>query len=465
MRGTKTEIHPASFRDPDGFIFQSRGKIYRLVNDSYRSNYELLMSSGLYENLTAAGLLISHAEHPRKKFRVGGANAWKVLEPAQIAMVSYPYEWCFSQFKAAALLTLALQKEALQCGMSLKDASAFNVQFHQGRPVFIDTLSFEKYHEGEPWVAYGQFCRHFAAPLLLMCCSDIRLNRLLTLYPDGVPLDLASRLLPAKTYLRFSVLAHIHMHARAQGAARAESLSGKKHHVGLTALLALLNNLESMIRGLKWRPEKTDWAAYATKNNYSPAAMAHKKAIVSDFLDRIKPSGVWDLGANTGIFSRIAAKRGIPTIAFDSDPGAVEKNYLECAAEGDTNLLPLLMDLINPSPGVGWENRERQNLMGRAQAHTVFALALIHHLAIAHNLPLAHIAGFFSRLGRYLVIEFVPKDDSQVQRLLMTRKDIFAEYDRGNFERAFGTFFTIEKRVALQESPRILYLMRTRASR
>lgn len=460
-----TEIHPGSFRDPSGFIFRNRGKIYRLVNASYRANYDLLKASGLYEKLSSTRLLISHAEHPPKRFRFRNANAWKVLEPEQVALVSYPYEWCFSQLKAAALLTLTIQKEALECGMSLKDASAFNVQFHQGRPVFIDTLSFEKYRAGEPWVAYGQFCGHFAAPLLLMRYSDIRLNRLLALYPDGVPLDLASRLLPARTYLRFSVLAHIHLHAKAQRTARAESHVPKNHQVGLTALLALLNNLESMIRGLEWRPEKTVWANYAAQNNYSSGAMAHKKAIVSGFLDRIKPSSVWDLGANTGIFSRIAAKRGIPTIALDSDPGAVERNYRQCAAENDANLLPLLMDLTNPSPGIGWENSERQNLMDRAGAHTVFALALIHHLAIANNLPLAHIAGFLSRLCRYLVIEFVPREDSQVKRLLATREDIFTQYDRENFERTFSTFFSIETSVALQDSSRVLYLMRARTSR
>lgn len=198
---------PGSFRDPSGFIFFENGSLYRQVNIVYRENYDQLINSGLYETLVRLGLMVSHEEVDLHYARTN--SAYRILKPALIPFISYPYEWCFSQLKDAALTTLEIQKKALDFGMSLKDASAYNIQFLDGKPVFIDTLSFEKYEEGQPWVAYRQFCQHFLAPLALMCFSDVRLNQLLRIYPDGIPLDLASCLLPLRTFLKFSLLSHI----------------------------------------------------------------------------------------------------------------------------------------------------------------------------------------------------------------------------------------------------------------
>jgi hypothetical protein len=448
---------PASFRDPSGFLFRQDGVIYRQVNLVYKDDYDHLMSSGLYQALVHDHLLVPHQEvnieSPVPEL------ACRIIKPEQIPFISYPYEWCFSQLKDAALTTLKIQKRAFDFGMSLRDSSAYNIQFKNGKPVFIDTLSFGKYREGQPWVAYRQFCQHFLAPLALMSYKDIRLSRLLSIHIDGLPLDLVSSLLPWRTRLRFSLLSHIHLHARSQKHFADRPVNVRERRMGRYAFIGIINSLESAVKKLSWRPRGTEWADYYRDTNYSPQAFEHKKAIVAGFLDRVKPASVWDLGGNVGIFSRLAGDRGIPTISFDVDPAAVERNYLDCIAAGETNILPLAIDLTNPSAGIGWENKERMSLRERGPADAVLALALVHHLAVSNNVPLSRIAGFLSDICHWLIIEFVPKTDSQVQRLLATREDIFPDYTRPAFEQEFGRYFTIEDSADIRESQRTLYLM------
>jgi len=448
----------ASFRDPSGFLFQQDGIIYRQVNLVYKDDYDHLMNSGLYQALVDDKLLIPHEEvgiePPAPKL------AYRVIKPEPIHFISYPYEWCFSQLRDAALTTLKIQRKATDFGMSLRDSSAYNIQFKNGRPLFIDTLSFGKYHEGEPWVAYRQFCQHFFAPLALMSYKDIRLSQLLSIHIDGLPLDLAARLLPCRTRLRFSLLSHIHLHARSQKHFADKPINIGRHWMSRYALLGILNSLESAVKKLKWQPGGTEWAEYYQDTNYSPQAFEHKKTIVAGFLDRVRPATVWDLGANVGIFSRLASDRGILTVSFDVDPAAVEKNYLDCVARDDTSILPLVIDLTNPSPSIGWENKERMSLKERGPADAVLALALVHHLAISNNVPLSRIAGFLSDICHWLIIEFIPKTDSQVQRLLATREDIFPDYTRQAFEQEFSRCFTIDDSADISESQRRLYLMR-----
>ena len=448
---------PGSFRDPSGFLFSRGGTLFRQVNDIYRETYDHLMESGLYNALIDRELMVPHEEADVAPERAEGA--YKVIRPERIPFISYPYEWCFSQLKQAALATLEIQKTAFEFGMSLKDASAYNIQFHRGKPVFIDTLSFEKYREGEPWVAYRQFCQHFLAPLALMANTDIRLNQLFRVYIDGIPLDMASALLPFRTRLSFSLLSHLHLHAKSQRYYSDKPVKVGRHKMRRVSFLGVISSLESAVRKLKWQAEGTEWADYYEDTNYSREAFEHKKETVSRFLDIAGPGNVWDLGANVGVFSRIAAEKGMATIAFDVDPSAVEKNYVESRRRGDTHMLPLVLDLANPSPAIGWSNTERTSLIERGPADAVLALALIHHLAISNNLPFRMVAEFMSRICKYLVIEYVPKGDSQVKRLLVVREDIFTDYTQEAFEAAFGEYFTIRERVVIRDSERSLYLM------
>ena len=348
--------HPASFRDPSGFVFRdANGELLRQVQPAYAEAYDELMASGLHAELTGAGLLVAHEEVAVD--RAARPGAYRVLRPEPVPFVSHPYEWCFAQLHAAALATLEIQLRAIERGMTLKDASAYNVQFVGTRPVFIDTLSFEPLEEGRPWVAYRQFCQHFVAPLALAALRDIRLLRLLRTSIDGVPLDLAARLLPRRTRLRFGLASHIHLHARFQqqhAAGGAESSArAAKATVSKRGLVGLLESLKSTVEGLRWRAPRTEWGAYYADTNYSDAAFAAKHARVAAMLEAEAPNTVIDLGANNGEFSRLAAARGAYTIACDVDPVAVEDNYTRAVRKAEGDILPLWIDLTNPSPGLG----------------------------------------------------------------------------------------------------------------
>lgn len=458
---------PGSFRDPSGFVFLCDDVIYRQVNSSYRENFDLIMSSGLYASLVSSRLLVRHEEvvfaPPEPEI------AYKVIKPEAVPFLSFPYEWCFSQLKAAALATLEIHEKALQHGMILKDASAYNVHFVDGKPVFIDTLSFEKYKEGEAWVAYRQFCQHFLAPLALMGLVDIRLGLMLRNFIDGIPLDLATKLLPIRSRLTPALLMHIHLHAKSQArysdshVEQSKATGKKKAIVGKVsrqAMNGLIDSLRSGIEALEWKPAGTEWGDYYSDTNYSDEAMQNKMGLVGKFIDKADSRTLWDLGGNTGVFSRIASERGIPTVSFDIDPAAVEKNYRDCVAKKEQHLLPLVLDLTNPSPALGWQNEERDSLIARGPADTVLALALIHHLAISNNVPLDKIAVFFSKVCSSLIIEFVPKSDSQVRRLLASREDIFPSYTQEGFEKAFCKYFSIVSSEPVGGSERTLYLLK-----
>jgi hypothetical protein len=384
---------------------------------------------------------------------------FKVLQPELVPFISYPYEWSFSQLKDAALATLSIQRLALKAGMSLKDASAYNIQFVRGKATLIDTLSFEIYKEGQPWVAYRQFCQHFLAPLAIMALKDVRLNQLLRVYIDGLPLDLASELLPLKTRLNFGLLTHIHLHASAQKKYAGAGVKSRGGGISKQAMTGLIDHLEATIKKLSWTPHGTEWGNYYDITNYSDAAFEHKKGLIREWANLVKPALIWDMGANNGVFSREVSTTGSYIVSFDIDPAAVEQNHLQMKSEKAENILPLLLDLANPSPAIGWANRERESFGMRGPADMILALAVIHHLAISNNVPLPQLAEFFANMGRWLVIEFVPKSDSQVEKLLASREDIFPNYTREGFEFAFKERFIVHQMVNVRESERVLYLM------
>jgi hypothetical protein len=451
-----------SFRDPSGFVYTRGSTLYRQVNKGFRDQFEAFIASGLYDDLARDGWLVSHEPVGLHLAATGDAHA--VLRPERIPFVSYPYEWSFGQLQDAATLTLEIQERALAKGFTLRDGSAYNVQFLAGRPIFIDTLSFAPAEEGKPWDAYKQFCEHFLVPLTLMSTRDVRYGALLRSYLEGIPLDLGSRLLPRRTWASVASLFHIHLHAWAQGrySASAVSSAAKGRRMSRKALLTLIKNLGAAVRALSWKPSGTEWADYTSDNNYSESAARSKRQMVVEYLRRAGSSTVWDLGANTGEYSRAAREVASLVVSFDVDPAAVERNYRVVRGNRDAGILPLLLDLTNPSPSQGWAGGERLSLEERGPADALLALALIHHLAIGHNLPLDKIASYLSRLGRRLIIEFVPKSDSQVRRLLLSRPDIFPSYTKEGFEKAFAAHFFIEAMAPVQDSERLLYSMRSR---
>jgi len=458
------EVVRGSFRDPSGFVYTAGGVLYRQVNRVFAEEFDACVASGLYDALAAAGLLVAHRAVGVERAPTPEAHA--VLEPARIEFVSYPYEWAFGALKDAALLTLDVQERALAAGFVLRDASAYNVQFRDARPILIDTLSFARYREGEPWVAYKQFCEHFLVPLALMATRDVRCGRLQREYLDGIPLDLGSALLPRRTWTRPGLLLHVHMHARATRRYQSASVAAVTRRRGLSkrGLLGFVASLRRTVEGLDWRPAGTQSADYTTDHNYSEDGLAAKRHLVRDYLAAVAPRTVWDLGGNTGVFSRAAREVAPSVVCFDVDPAAVELYYRQVRARGETGILPLQLDLMSPSPATGWANEERVSLEARGPADAVLALALVHHLALANNVPLPRIAEHLAGLGRALVIEFVPKCDSQVERLLRNRPDIFPDYTQEGFERAFERHYETAAKARIGDSQRWLYLMRRRGA-
>jgi len=434
--------------------------LYRQVNESCANDLAMLIDSGLYQQLADNQSLIEHEVVSTEL--AANPGACSVLKPKLIATISYPYEWCFSQLKDAALLTLDIQDQALRKDMSLKDASAYNVQFADGRPVFIDTLSFGRYVENRPWVAYGQFCRHFLAPLALMAQVDVNLNELLRTNIDGIPLPLAKKLLPARKLLSPSLAMHIWLHARGEMQAH-QQRDGERSTSGTfsrNSFHGLIDSLRTAVSKLEWKPGGTEWFDYyEANNNYGETGLQEKEALVRNYLEHFKPKSVWDLGGNTGRFSRIAVDAGADAVCFDIDPGCVESNYLHAKSKNEAHLLPLLMDLGNPSPRLGWDNSERMSLADRGPADVVMALGLVHHLAIGINVPFSLIARMFSQVARNLIVEFIPRGDSQIDKLLSTRKDVFIEYHEDQFRDAFGAYFEIVKAEPIPGTKRTLYAM------
>jgi hypothetical protein len=457
---------PGSFRDPSGFVFGRNGVVYRQVNAGFGASYHRLKTSGLYDDLTGDRLLVSHDE--LALHLPGAPPADAILRPERVPFVSYPYEWCFGQLKAAALLTLEIQRRALARGMTLRDASAYNVQFFGTRPIFIDTLSFGAYVEGEPWAAYRQFCQHFLAPLALRALAHGSLGDLTRVHLDGVPLDLAARLLPYSSRVRPGLLLHVHLHGRsAAGTPTGEPAASRRAGTTMsrTAVLGLIDSLDRTVQRLSWTPPATLWSTYAAHSNYSAAALDEKRRIVGEMVGAVAAAAplqlVWDVGANDGEYSRIAAATGAHVVSFDSDHAVVERHF-QASRDTAASILPLVQDVANPSPATGWDNTERKSLLERGPADLLLALALVHHVALGCNVPLESIAAFFRRLTRFLIIEFVPKEDSQVRRMLALRGDLFEGYTQSAFEQAFGTCFRIVRSQGIAQTVRTLYLMERR---
>ena len=449
--------HPSSFKDPSGFVFESEGKIYRQVNQYYAAQYRQLMDSGLYKQLVDRKQLIAHEEVGVNK--TGMAAWYTTLLPEPISPISYPYEWCFEQLQDAALLTLSVLKTALQHGMILKDATPYNIQFHKGKPVFIDTLSFDAYDPKQPWIAYRQFCQCFLFPLYLEHYLKTDIQKILSTYIDGIPVDFVAKLLPLKSRLSLGVWLHVYLQHSATTSTRANSkqpsaaFSKKK-------LLDVISHLTNIITNFPVnKTYKTTWSNYYEDTILSKEYLQEKEKIMQAFCQQTTARSVLDLGANDGYFSRLFASHQMQVIATDSDNRCISRLYQEVKQHKIENILPLMLDIANPSPAIGFHNQERAAFHDRIKTDLVAALALVHHLVIGKNISLPVLAEYFNDIATELIIEFVPKEDEKVKQMLATRPDTFVDYDVTNFEQYFSLYFTIVEKVPVPGTHRILYKM------
>lgn len=401
--------------------------------------------------------MVSHQE---QTVNLTGDKEWyKTLVPEKIPFISYPWEWSFHMLKDAALLTLELQETSLKYGLSLKDATPFNIQFHQGRPLLIDTLSFEFYDEKKPWVAYRQFCEQFLAPLAIMHYRKNPMQPLSLAYPEGIPLTIAASLLPFRS--KFSLHCYLHIHLNARVAIRSGGKKDKGIAFSKKKMLDLLRSLRLWTESLDLKETNTNWSAYyeeaSKRDNYLP----DKKKIISEWIERIAPEvrHASDLGANDGEFSRIFASKGIDCLAADLDPNCIDRLYRNIKKENLTSIHPLIQDLSNPTPAIGFNNEERDAFIPRAKRDAVLALALIHHLAIGKNIPMENIALLFSKLSnKYLIMEFVPEEDEKSAFMIQQKSNEITGYNQGSFEASFSKYFSTIATESVQDSKRRLYL-------
>ena len=451
MGNTKQKVN-SSFRDPDAFVFKDdEGVFYRQMNTSYQSDFELFISSGLYQLLSKSEKLISHVETNDVVFNQ--STHYKTIKPEQLPFISYAYEWCFDQFKDAAMLTLDVLKDALDKGMILKDATHFNIQFLRGKPIFIDTSSFEKYEDGMPWIAYRQFCENFFGPLLLMKYVDPGMNKMLQIYPDGIPLHIVAKALPFKSKLNISSLLHVHFQSSFKGTTK----SVKKYRIQKNRLYALIDNLYSAISKMKVDQHNSTWDDYYTDTILSKEYLTEKTNIVNQFINEIEIKLALDVGTNNGVFAQLLASKNIDVVAIDFDTACVNNLYNISKNNKVKNILPLCVDITSPTPSIGWNNDERSEFVHRNKFDLTMALALIHHLCISKNLPIDKVAQLFSSFSKTLIIEFVPKEDEKVQLLLNNREDIFSNYSQQEFETVFSNYFQLLKKVEIKGTGRVLY--------
>ena len=451
----KIDQHQSSFKDPHGSIVSVNGEILRVVKTNYRNEFEHLTNSGLLAELLERGLIVTHTEiTDRTSLGEFGSDVFKVIKPEKV-QITYASEWSFNQLKDAALCTLQIQMIALRFGMILKDASAYNIQFRSGRPVLIDTLSFEFYRVGEPWVAYRQFCEHFYGPLLLLAYVDPSLTALYTSHIDGIPIQLVNKLLPWKRKWNFGVLFHVVLHARAARTHSTATVTQTQKAFTPDYIKHLAENLQRQTEQIQWR-QKTSWAGYY-EQNVSQAYLESKVQLVREIVTKAGLKRLLDIGANDGTISRDMARHTAFVIAADFDHESVDRNYRLIKEEKIENVLPLVINCINPTPGFGWANTERQSFTDRLSVDAVVALALIHHLVIFYNIPFEKVAGYFSQLAERLIIEFVPSTDPMARILLQRKADVYGHYTEENFRETFSRFYQLRESIQISNSERVLY--------
>jgi ribosomal protein L11 methylase PrmA len=449
-----------SFRDPAGYVAHYDGRIFRVLREDAFGGFERLKSSGLLAELFARKWLVP-TELSLEPALSGLSD--RVLEHQPIAFISYPYEWPFELLKRAALFHLDLHLLALEFGFTLTDASAYNVQFVGTDPIFIDPLSLVPYEDGQLWLGRRQFCEQFLNPLLLTALLKIPFNAWYRGSIEGIASEDLARALHGRHKMSWRVWSEVLLPVWLQNSATsdpAKVTAAAQRKLPLNALRFMLRNLRGWIAGLRdpFAAKATTWSSYETENSYLPEEERRKQAFVSDFVARLKPDMIWDLGCNAGLYGETALRAGArDAVGFDSDHGALSM-AVQRAVRGGLKFLPLQMDACNPSPSQGWHQNERAGLDSRGRPGAILALALEHHIAIGRNVPLPMLLDWLVGLADHGVVEFVPKADAAVQLMLSTRQDIFDRYSQAEFEKELASRAAIERRETVSASGRTLYV-------
>jgi ribosomal protein L11 methylase PrmA len=454
---------PGSFRDPDSGVLLAGGGVYRYFSAGAASGFNELKESGLLAALIEGGLAIESVPLERdaapEAYEAAGRAELIVRHP-RLPFISYPYEWPFEMLQEAALVQLELTLRALDSGFMLKDATPYNFQFVNGRPLLIDVGSFERYEEGAPWMAYTQFCRTFLNPLLLQSFTGVPFQPWLRSSLEGIDASHLSSLLPLRRKFRRAVFLDVVLQAslnrRQVSKKQADGSETKMRPIPREVIVGTVKRLQGAIRTLKRHKGTSAWEDYEIEcPSYTPEAIGFKDRFVEAAVQAAQPEMVWDLGCNTGRYSVVAARHARNVVAMEGDEPTTGALYGRLREHG--NILPLVVDLLNPSPGQGWAHEERRSLAARGPADFALCLALVHHLAIGGNVPLERFAEWLATVAKAGVVEFVPKEDPMVKTLLRTRRDVFSDYGQEVFETALERHFSIEEVAPIPDSQRLLY--------
>lgn len=453
-----------SFRDPDNRVVIAGDQVFRVFSRHGADDISGLIGTEAFDNLVDQGMIVStEVLDPSGIPEVFSSlpDPALVLQHERIPFISYPYEWSFEMLKDAATLTLDLVLRLLDHNYILKDATPFNVQFVGARPIFIDIGSFVPHEEGPPWVGYNQFCRMFLNPLLYQRHVGRDFQHLLRSSLDGIDPGELRAVLPLRSKLTKTVFTNVVLQdylSRRFEASTSAATAVSGHVVKRDAVRRMIRGLRASVAKQRSKTRRSAWTDYETENTYDRQSEDAKREFVERVLKRDRPRVVWDLGSNTGAYSLIASRHAESVVAFDQDPKVVDEFYLRLKAEpdGPKNVLPLVMDLMNPSPAQGWAHVERKSLSDRQDADFFLALALVHHMVITGEVPIDSVLAWLGSVAPAGIIEFMPREDTMVQRLLLRRSRTHGDYSAERFASALEKYFTIDERAELPNG-RILF--------
>jgi len=457
----KPDYEPGSFRDPTARVFYYKDLIYREIFPAGEEKLKFLKEKNLLKDLIDKNFLIGSEELKKKHFDFIDENSI-VIKHDKLNFISYPYEWTFNELKDAALFHLDFQIYLLERSAQLVDASAYNVQFRNNKPIFIDLLSIDKYREGEYWVAHKQFCENFLNPLVLTSKKGINFNNWFRGNLEGISTHELSSILNLKDLINPTIFFHVYLLNKIEEKSQknpnkvTEKIKTSKG-LSKNSFRSMLISLKKFIESLNLRKQSSIWDQYSTNNSYSKEDERKKIKAVTGFLKKNNFKLLGDLGCNDGKYSKLATENNVETvIGFDFDLKVLDRAYLN-AKKNSLNFFPLYLDASNPSGNLGWNDSERMSFQRRASFDGIFALALTHHLAIAKNIPLNQILSWLVSLAPKGIIEFVPKEDPTTQIMLSLKGDIFPQYNEENFEQQLSKLAKIENISVVSETNRKIY--------
>ena len=463
MNDLKALVNAGSFRDRDGRVYHYEGRVFRGLSESALETFRRLQKKSFYSKLVKTGKVIGTREICLEENPLPNdlIEQWAgFLEHDRVPVISYPYEWSFSMLKAAASLQLHLVERAVSNGFTLKDATPYNIQFVNRKPVFIDIPSIEPLPKGEPWSGYRQFCEMFLFTLMLQVYKKCNFQPFMRASIDGIGVQTAASLFGFRDRFRKGVSSHVWLQSKLDSrfGGSSENVRSSLKSAGFNRELILVNvrKLQKLVGKLEWQATGSEWGDYSEFHNYSEDDHVLKEEFVRKAVIDEQPAVVWDIGCNTGQFSRIAAAHCDQVLSTDIDHVAIERLFLN--PETPDNILALVQNVADPSPNWGWRNQERSDLQTRSKPELVLCLALIHHVVITANIPLAEFVDWLAGLSPKLVIEYVSRKDDKVQTLLRNKEDKYKDYSRESLEKHLNRHFDIRRRQEVNNGDRSLYL-------